>query len=257
MKEISKRDGSRYFIVNVLDHENMFKIVEEANENEAKKIFAKIESADENILIKIAMMHSSNLLMTVDGINLVDGSQNLHEAIRIYEHLSESDNQDIAKTSKYSLELIKEKYKHTSLLSNKYYYLKVGENFVYTDRGKIYQMKLNDYHDYVQFNKTLKGLEKESKISQYNMGARLSGIDKEESIEYYKRSAKQGYVNAQYNLGWIMKERGNIEEAIQWFKLAAEQGDEEALKQKEQLQENYKTKDLEEDNIGIGEKSIS
>lgn len=252
MREISRRNGYRYFIANVLGHENIFEVAEDVNENEIQQVFSKIESSDEIMLKSVARMHSSKLPITVNEISLVNGSQNLHEAVRIYEHLLKSDNQDIAETSQNLLSLIKEKY--ASLLSNKYYYLRVGENFVYTNNGRIYPIKLKDNYDYTQFNKTLKGLEKESKISQYNMGARLSSIDKEEAIEYYKKSAKQGYVNAQYNLGWIMKERGDIEEAIQWFGLAAEQGDEEALKQKNQIQENYKIRDLEEDNIGMGEK---
>lgn len=252
MREISRKNGYRYFIVNVLGHENIFEIAEYVHENEIKQVFSRIESSDEIMLKSIARMHSSRLPITVNEISLVNGSQNLHEAVRIYEYLLNSDNEDTIEISQDSLSLIKEKY--ASLLSNKYYYLRVGENFVYTDNGKIYPIKLNDYYDYIQFDKTLKGLEKESKISQYNMGARLSSIDKEEAIGYYKKSAKQGYVNAQYNLGWIMKERGNIEEAIKWFELAAEQGDKEALKQKNQIQENYKTKDFEEDNIGMDEK---
>lgn len=274
MKEISRKDGSRYFIINVLGHQNIFEIEEDA---EQKCFF--IESSDEYILRSIARMHSSKLLMTSDGISLVNGSQNLHEAIRIYEHLLKSDNQDIVRSSQESLKTIKAKYE--SLLSDKYYYLKVGDNFVYTDNGKIYPINLKDNQDYSQFKKTLKGLENESEKSQYNMGVRLSKIDEEEAIEYYKKSVAQGYVNAQYNLGCIMKKRGNIDEAIKYFKLAAEQGyidaqynlgcimekrgnieesikwfelaavqgDGEALKKKEQLQEKIKVKGLEEDNI--------
>ena len=249
MKEIIRKDGSRYFIVNVLGKQNIFEIAEDTNEIDAKQTFSKIESNDENILRSIARMHSSKLLITIDGISLVNGSQNLHEAVRIYEHLLKSENQDIVKTSHEALKLIKQK--HASLLSNKYYYLKIGDNFVYTDRGKIYQMRIKDYHDYIQFNRTLKGLEKNSKKSQYNMGIRLSNIDKEEAIEYYKKSAEQGYAYAQYNLGCIMKKRGNIEEAQRWFELAQKQKNEEKTEKKQQFQKEMKSKNSAEDNIKI------
>ena len=50
----------------------------------------------------------------------------------------------------------------------------------------------------------------------------------EKAIEFYKIAAEQGDVNAQYILGDAYKERQDEEEAFKWYKISAEQGNTKA-----------------------------
>jgi tetratricopeptide (TPR) repeat protein len=50
----------------------------------------------------------------------------------------------------------------------------------------------------------------------------------EEAKQYYKLAADQGRAAAQYNLGLLYRQEGKIEEAKQYYKLAADQGHVEA-----------------------------
>ena len=52
--------------------------------------------------------------------------------------------------------------------------------------------------------------------------------DYEEAVKWYRLAAEQGYANAQYNLG-LMYDNGegvpqDYAEAVKWYRLAAEQG---------------------------------
>lgn len=69
-----------------------------------------------------------------------------------------------------------------------------------------------------------------NKISQYNLGC----IYKEgymipqninEAMKWWEKSAIQGYVNAQFNLGYEYLENQDYEKALKWLKKAAEQDD--------------------------------
>ena len=68
---------------------------------------------------------------------------------------------------------------------------------------------------------------------QYNLGvmhAKGQGVPKdgEEAVKWYRLAADQGHAQAQYNLGGMyFKGEGvaeNGKEAVKWFRLAAEQG---------------------------------
>lgn len=65
------------------------------------------------------------------------------------------------------------------------------------------------------------------------------GVDTniEEAIKYYKMSAEQGYDPSQFSLGQIY-EKQNMDEAMKWYQLAAEQGHEKAKQRLEQLNPN-------------------
>ena len=78
-------------------------------------------------------------------------------------------------------------------------------------------------------------------MHRHNVGFDFLGLEKQyimecktEAIKLYQITAKQGNVNAQYNLGWCY-EYGegigkDIFEAIKWYKKAAELGNDSAYK---------------------------
>ena len=62
--------------------------------------------------------------------------------------------------------------------------------------------------------------------AQYSLGLMYEESGNiSDSIDWYKKAAEQGNVEAQYNLGLLYKLRNNIEKAEYWYKKAAEQGD--------------------------------
>ena len=72
---------------------------------------------------------------------------------------------------------------------------------------------------------------------QYNLGAMYAngrGVmpNDKEAVEWYRLAAEQGHAKAQYNLGYMYANgRGVIQddkEAVKWYRLAAEQGNAEA-----------------------------
>jgi TPR repeat protein len=63
----------------------------------------------------------------------------------------------------------------------------------------------------------------------------------EEAVKWYRLAAEQGNVDAQYNLGCSYEDgegvEQNHEEAIKWYRLAAEQGEEDAKEALARLQD--------------------
>ena len=58
--------------------------------------------------------------------------------------------------------------------------------------------------------------------------------DDEEALRWFRRAAEEGHADAQYNLGYMyLNDRGvrrNLVEAVRWYRLAAEQGHADAQK---------------------------
>ena len=63
--------------------------------------------------------------------------------------------------------------------------------------------------------------------------------DKEEAVKWYRKAAEQGYASAQYNLGNIYGNGRGVKqdyvEAVKWYRKAADQGDADAIKALERL----------------------
>lgn len=64
-------------------------------------------------------------------------------------------------------------------------------------------------------------------------------------MKWYRLAAKQGHVDAQFNLGWMYSKGQGVPQdnktAVKWWKLAAEQGDAEAQKlARECVRKKYK-----------------
>ena len=84
--------------------------------------------------------------------------------------------------------------------------------------------------------------EKEKAVSLYEKGLKYYSQAQPDyyfAFQYFMKSAKLGYALAQYNLA-VMYENGtyvdkNIDEAIKWYKKAAEEGDEKAQKALKEL----------------------
>jgi TPR repeat protein len=230
----NKINKKKFYIVDVIGKENIFEVDEYKNKKKSTQILKRIESSREIELQAVARMHASKLLLTNSGVGLVNGSQNLHEAVRIYSYLENATNKTIAQNAKKELENINNKY--SEILKDRFYYLKVGKNFVYASNNKIYEICINNYEKYSQLKKTLQGVEKGLKKSQYNMGVWLEKNNNiADSMKYYEMSAEQGFLNAQYNLGILLKAKGNIEGAKIWFEKAANQGDTEAKQHLDEL----------------------
>ena len=77
--------------------------------------------------------------------------------------------------------------------------------------------------------------------AQFNLG--LEYYDYEnyaEAVKWYRKSAEQGYVAAQFNLGWCYENGLGVEknstEAWRWYQYAAEQGDSKAQAALKRLQ---------------------
>ena len=83
------------------------------------------------------------------------------------------------------------------------------------------------------FESTKARAEAGDSIDQYNLGvmyANGTGVaeNDQEAVKWYRLAAEQGLAEAQYNLG-VMYDDGegvaeNDQEAVKWFRLAAEQG---------------------------------
>ena len=65
--------------------------------------------------------------------------------------------------------------------------------------------------------------------AQYELGTYYSFEDEDESIAWYMKAAEQGHADAQYNLGMIYFRNEKFSDASQWFIMAAEQNQPEAL----------------------------
>ena len=81
--------------------------------------------------------------------------------------------------------------------------------------------------------------------AQYNVGnayKRGEGVEKnfEEAVKWWRFAAEQGGVDAQFNLGvCYYKGTGveeDLEEAVKWYRLAAEKGNEDAKEALKDLQ---------------------
>ena len=69
-------------------------------------------------------------------------------------------------------------------------------------------------------------------------------VDKKKARHYYKLAAMKGCTSARYNLGINEKKAGNMDRALKHYTIAAEGGDEDALKPIKELSENgHATKD--------------
>lgn len=65
----------------------------------------------------------------------------------------------------------------------------------------------------------------EDASAQYNLGIICRDQeDLEKAVYWLTLSAEQGAPLAQYNLGVILDKQGKLQEAAHWYKLAAEQG---------------------------------
>ena len=81
--------------------------------------------------------------------------------------------------------------------------------------------------------------------AQFNLGANNwggLGVEQnyEEAVKWWRLAAEQGDADAQLNLGVCYYEgtgvEEDLEEAVKWWRLAAEQGDEKAKEVLEKLQ---------------------
>jgi S1-C subfamily serine protease len=59
----------------------------------------------------------------------------------------------------------------------------------------------------------------------YEYGLYVASIDIEEAIRWYRLAAEQGLLGAQNTLGRLYSSNHNYEEAVYWYRLAAKQGD--------------------------------
>lgn len=80
--------------------------------------------------------------------------------------------------------------------------------------------------------------------AQYNLGILHSNGDGvyqsyKQAAEYYEMAAKQGFVDAQYNLGILYYNGDGVEQSFEkakkWWIMAAMEGDEESIKQLQEL----------------------
>lgn len=81
--------------------------------------------------------------------------------------------------------------------------------------------------------------------AQFNLGDCYysgKGVEQsyEEAVKWFRKAAEQGYADAQWMLGVCYYEGKGIEqsytEAVKWYRMAAEQGSERALKALQQIQ---------------------
>jgi TPR repeat protein len=65
------------------------------------------------------------------------------------------------------------------------------------------------------------------------------GKDQQEAVKWYKKAAEQGDAGAQYNLAWCYRDGAGVKkdekEAVKWYTKAAEQNYEEAKKALERI----------------------
>ena len=63
--------------------------------------------------------------------------------------------------------------------------------------------------------------------------------DDEEAVRWYRRAAEQGHAPAQTNLGWMYENGRGVRrdrvEAVRWYRLAAEQGNADAQRALDRL----------------------
>jgi tetratricopeptide (TPR) repeat protein len=104
-----------------------------------------------------------------------------------------------------------------------YHYTKCIDSSIHLILGNHFYQKIN-----ITFaKKYYKLAAKQGQVqAQYNLGCiydQESNLD--EAKKYYKLAVEQGQVQAQYNLGCIYDQESNLDEAKKYYKLAAEQGD--------------------------------
>jgi TPR repeat protein len=76
------------------------------------------------------------------------------------------------------------------------------------------------------------------KLYQYYQSVKL---DSTQGGYWLRKSAEDGNVTAQYSLAVYAEESDNIEEALYWYKIAANNGDTLAKKELEELERELKT----------------
>jgi len=72
----------------------------------------------------------------------------------------------------------------------------------------------------------------------YYIGNNKIKQNRQKAYEWLLKSAKQGFVTAQLSLGIMYEYDQNYQEAIKWYNMAAEQGNEDAQKYLELLKRN-------------------
>ena len=79
-----------------------------------------------------------------------------------------------------------------------------------------------------------KASEQEDAEAQFNKGLEYADQDPEEAVKWFRKAAERGHLNAQYLLGdCYAKGKGvsqNVTEAMKWYRKAAEMGHEGALR---------------------------
>lgn len=134
----------------------------------------------------------------------------------------------------------------------KYYYENEDWKKAYCHLLKSDEVESYNWLGELYFNGNYVDVDETKAYEMYQMGAsygdqiaqlNLSYLLKDEKKSFYwmEKSAKQGYSDAQYEMGEFYREKKDVKEALYWYELASKQDNDEA---QYRLGEYYYTKNL-------------